>query len=507
MKNRAHLKNSHKKTGTTSCPDSTSKFHRKSLNLSILLPAILLGLLSMLGSCKSEKPGEKEQTSSGKTNFVIIFVDDMGYGDLGCYGHPTIRTPNIDKMAAEGQRWTNFYVAANVCTPSRAGLLTGRLPARTGMDTNGRRVFFPDSEGGLPQSEITIARLLKQADYQTACIGKWHLGHLPEFLPTSHGFDYYFGIPYSNDMDPATDLGHRKTCLDPKIEYFNVPLMRNEEIIERPANQHTVTKRYTEEAVRFITENKEKPFFLYLAHTMPHVPLFVSEDFAGKSERGLFGDVVEELDWSVGQVLNTLDQLDLDEKTCVVFTSDNGPWVVLDHHGGSAGPLYGAKATSYEGGMRVPAIFRWPGKIQPDIIHDEIGSTLDLLPTISRLAGVPLPDDRKYDGYDLSPVLITEEDVSPREEMFYYHGLRLFAVRKGDYKLYFYKNNPRGYPQVLEKLENYQLFNLQHDPSERFNLAGESPEIVEELLELAGQHTETMEPVENQLDKWPNAKN
>jgi arylsulfatase A len=417
---------------------------------------------------------------------------------LGCYGHPSIRTPNMDKMAAEGQRWTNFYAAANVCTPSRAALLTGRLPVRNGMDTDKRRVFFPDSKGGLPTSEITIARLLKKEGYKTAAVGKWHLGHLPEFLPTSHGFDSYYGIPYSNDMNPTTDLGHYKSNMDPKIEYFNVPLMRDTVIIERPANQHTITKRYTEEALKFIKENKDDPFFLYLAHNMPHVPLFASEEFEGRSKRGLYGDVVEELDWSVGQILDYLRNEGLDKNTLVVFTSDNGPWTVLDKHGGSAGPLFGAKATSYEGGMREPAIFWWPETIEPAVVMD-MGSTLDLLPTISNLADIPLPDDRIYDGYDLSPVL-TDGAESPRKEMFYYHGIRLFAARRGDYKLYYYQNNPKGYPERLKKLEKYELYNIQQDPSERFNLAEQYPGIIEEIEAMVDEHKADMQPVESQLD-------
>jgi arylsulfatase A len=404
----------------------------------------------------------------------------------------------MDKMAAEGQRWTNFYAAANVCTPSRAALLTGRLPVRNGMDTDKRRVFFPDSKGGLPTSEITIARLLKKEGYKTAAVGKWHLGHLPEFLPTSHGFDSYYGIPYSNDMNPTTDLGHYKSNMDPKIEYFNVPLMRDTVIIERPANQHTITKRYTEEALKFIKENKDDPFFLYLAHNMPHVPLFASEEFEGRSKRGLYGDVVEELDWSVGQILDYLRNEGLDKNTLVVFTSDNGPWTVLDKHGGSAGPLFGAKATSYEGGMREPAIFWWPETIEPAVVMD-MGSTLDLLPTISNLADIPLPDDRIYDGYDLSPVL-TDGAESPRKEMFYYHGIRLFAARRGDYKLYYYQNNPKGYPERLKKLEKYELYNIQQDPSERFNLAEQYPGIIEEIEAMVDEHKADMQPVESQLD-------
>lgn len=473
----------------------------KSKSNGLIYQIIALYLALGFTGCTAGRSEKGPRSASDKPNFVIIFFDDLGYGDLGCFGHPTIKTPNIDKMAAQGQKWTNFYVAANVSSPSRAALLTGRLPVRNGMDTNGRRVFFPDSEGGLPQSEITIARLLKGADYQTACIGKWHLGHFPEYLPTSHGFDYYFGIPYSNDMDPTTDLGHNRANMDPRIEYFNVPLMRNEKIIERPADQRTITKRYTEEALKFIREEKEKPFFLYLAHTMPHVPLFASDNFLGISERGLYGDVVEELDWSVGQVLNTLIEEDLEENTFVILTSDNGPWVVLNHMGGTAGLLFGAKATSYEGGMRVPAIFWWPGKIEPGVVNDRIGSTLDLLPTIASLAGKPLPDDRIYDGYDLSSDLFNKDAGPVREEMFFYHGLRLFAARKGDYKLYYYKNNPAGYPQRLEELDAYPLFNLQVDPAERFNIADSFPEISAEIQEMVQQHLSTMELIESQLDK------
>jgi arylsulfatase A len=441
------------------------------------------------------------QATAAKPNFIIIFTDDQGYGDLGCFGHPTIKTPHIDRMAAEGQKWTNFYVAANVCTPSRAGLLTGRLPVRSGMCSDKRRVLFPDSDGGLPSSEKTIAKVLKERGYSTAAIGKWHLGHLPPYLPTSHGFDAYYGIPYSNDMDRDESVERQEAFLNPKIEYFQVPLLRNTKIIEQPADQNTITKRYTEEAVKYISQNKKKPFFLYLAHSLPHVPLFASQNFLGKSERGLYGDVIEEIDWSVGQILNTLRKEGLDKNTYVIFTSDNGPWATFHEHGGSAGLLFGAKGTSYEGGVRVPAVIWAPGRIKPAVVS-KMGSTLDLLPTISQLAGAPLPTDRTYDGYDLTP-LLRGENATPRDEMFYYHGTRIFAARKGEYKMHFYQNNPLGYPEKMEKLEpgQYRLYNLQHDPAEQYNLAEKLPEVMKEIEAMVQQHQKTVVPVPSNLEK------
>lgn len=461
----------------------------------------LLALLIVGYGCTStvQQQEPKQTAQSGKPNFVVIFADDLGYGDLGVYGHPTIKTPHLDKMAYEGQKWTNFYVAANVCTPSRACLLTGRYAVRNGMTSNKRWVLFPDSDGGLPQTEITIAKALKGAGYATAAVGKWHLGHLPQYLPTSHGFDSYYGIPYSNDMDRvAMEGGYMQAFKEPKTEYFNVPLMRNEEIIERPADQNTITKRYTEEAVKFINENKDQPFFLYLAHNLPHVPLFTSDEFRGTSERGLYGDVIEEIDWSAGQIVETLKKLGIEENTLVIFTSDNGPWVLFNSHGGSSGQLYGAKGTSYEGGQREPAIFWWPGTIKPEVVSG-IGSTLDILPTFASLAGVTLPKDRTYDGYDLSAVL-KDGAVSPRNEMIYYHQERIFAARKGDYKLYFYKNNPAGYPEKLEKLEKYQLFNLSVDPSEKYDVIEANPQVAKEIEEMVAKHEAGVEPALNQLE-------
>jgi arylsulfatase A len=441
----------------------------------------------------------RAQNSDNMPNFIIIFTDDQGYGDLGCYGHPSIKTPNLDRMAAEGQKWTSFYVAANVCTPSRAALMTGRLPIRSGMCSDIRRVLFPDSDGGLPQTEITIARQLKKVGYRTAAIGKWHLGHLPAYLPTSHGFDSYYGIPYSNDMDRVNDIPAKEAFANPKIEYFQVPLMQNTEVVERPADQNTLVKRYTTEALKIIKESKKQPFFLYLAHSLPHVPLFASPDFKGKSERGLYGDVIEEIDWSVGEILKALRQQGLDKNTYVLFTSDNGPWALFNEQGGSSGLLYGNKGTSYEGGVRVPAIFWAPGQIKPAVVS-QMGSTMDVFPTLSKLAGVATPTDRTYDGYDLSGVLLGK-GTSPRNEMFFYHGTRLFAARRGAYKLYYYRNNPIGYPEKMEKLDKLQLFNVQHDPSERYDLADSQPEVIREIEAMVKQHLAKATPAQSNLEK------
>ncbi|MDF0693058.1 sulfatase family protein [Aquirufa ecclesiirivi] len=433
-----------------------------------------------------------------KPNFIIIYTDDLGYGDIGTFGNPVIQTPNLDRMASEGQKWTNFYVASNVCTPSRAALMTGKLPVRMGMESYKRRVLFPDSKGGLPESELTIAEILKMNKYQTALVGKWHLGHLPQFAPNNNGFDYYFGIPYSNDMDRAKGLTY-ESMFNPKIEDYNVPLMRNSEIIERPADQNKITKRYTEESIAFIKKNKDKPFFLYLAHSMPHMPLFAGKDFKGKSKRGLYGDVIEELDWSVGQVLKSLKDLHIDENTYVIFTSDNGPWKLFKEQGGSSGLLFGAKGTSYEGGMRVPFIVWSPKNLKPKV-EMKMGSTLDLLPTLCSIANIPLPENGLRDGYDLSQLMLQNKDVNPRNEMFFYHATDLFAARLGDYKLYYLKNNPIGYPEKIEKLEKPVLFNLSIDPSEQYDISKNNEKIINEINELVMKHKASVKAVKNNLE-------
>ena len=434
-------------------------------------------------------------------NIIVIFGDDIGYGDVGVFGNPTIKTPNLDRMAYEGQKWTNFYSAASVCTPSRAGLLTGRLPIRSGMMSSKIRVLFPESWSGLQQSELTIAELVKQKKYATMHVGKWHLGHLPDYLPTKQGFDSYYGIPYSNDMDATQPKEKRKWALynPDRIDYWDVPLMRNEKIIERPANQYTITKRYTEEAVKFIKKNKDRPFFLYFAHTMTHVPLFRSEKFVDISLAGIYGDVMEEVDWSVGQVLETVRNNNLSERTLVIFTSDNGPWLTFDTHGGSAGPLKEGKGSTWEGGMREPTIMWWPGTIPAGTTQAGMGSTLDLMATVASITNTKIPKDRKMDSYDLSLAMSMKAD-SPRNEMFFWRGTKLFAARSGNYKAHFYTMT--GYRDRGEtRLNTPLLYHLGHDPGEKFDISRQNPEIVTKIQEMANQHVLDIEEVENQLEK------
>jgi arylsulfatase A-like enzyme len=459
-------------------------------------------------SCKSPKPEETTE----QPNFIVIFADDLGYGDLGIFGHPTIKTPHLDKMAAEGQKWTSFYVAAPVCTPSRAGLLTGRLPIRSGMCSDKRRVLFPDSNGGLPQSEITIAKALKGNGYATAAVGKWHLGHKSPHLPTDHGFDSYFGIPYSNDMDKVEKTDHFTLADNERYQAYNVPLLRDKEIIERPADQRTITKRYTEEAVSKIKDLKDGPFFIYLAHSLPHIPLFRSEEFKDVSLAGFYGDVIEEIDWSVGQILKTLKEEGIDENTLVVFTSDNGPWHTFKTHGGTAGLLRGAKGGTFEGGMREPTVFRWPGKLKEGVVMD-MATTMDLLPTFCRLSGTELPNDRVYDGVDISPLMFGT-GKSEREVVFYYRGEQVYAIRKGDYKAHFITQNEYGSqtahpitnpPTEIKNARTVEdpplLYNVNIDPSEKFNIAEEHPEVIFEIRKVLEKHLAGIEPVENQLEK------
>ena len=446
---------------------------RRDFLKSVGLGAAAMAMPRMLRAAAKDKP----------PNFVIIFTDDQGYQDVGCFGSPDIKTPNLDRMAAEGMKFTDFYVVSAVCSPSRAGLLTGCYPPRVSLTS----VLFPRANVGLNPKEITIADILKKRSYATACIGKWHLGHLPQFLPTAQGFDSYYGIPYSNDMTIARGMAAADdaklgqgltadTLKTAKAARNKVPLLRDEKVIEYPADQTTLTKRYTEEAVKFITANKDKPFFLYLPHTMPHVPLFASEKFKGKSKRGLYGDVIQEIDWSVGEILKALKKAGVDDNTLVVFTSDNGPWLSKRKHSGCAKPLRDGKFTTYEGGMREPTIMRWPGKIPAGKVCSEVASTIDLLSTFAALAGGQKPTDRVIDGKDIRPLLLAKSGAkSPHEGFYYYRGNALQAVRSGKWKL---RASGRG------KKPAGELYDLAADIGEKKNVAAEHPEIVKRLKDM-----------------------
>jgi arylsulfatase A-like enzyme/phosphodiesterase/alkaline phosphatase D-like protein len=429
--------------------------HRHRLSPQSAFVAVVLIVFARNGVEAAEKP-----------NFVIVNVDDLGYGDIGPFGSELNRTPNIDRMAQEGRKLTCFY-AAPVCSPSRAALMTGCYPKRALPIPH---VLFPGNDVGLAPEEVTVAELLKEQGYATACIGKWHLGDQPEFLPTQQGFDYYFGLPYSNDMGPAED-GVKSNLGAPLPQAKGkgqppLPLMRNETVLQRvlPADQTQLVERYTEEAVKFLWANREGPFFLYLPHSAVHFPLYPGNAFQGTSQNGLYGDWVEEVDWSVGQILDTLRQLDLAEKTLVIFTSDNGG---PPRHGAVNGPLRGGKGSTWEGGMRVPTIVWQPGKIPAGTATDEIAGMIDILPTLVKLAGGEPPQDRTIDGGDIWPILADAPDAaSPHEVFYYYRGLTLEAVRSGPWKLHLAKG---------------ELYNLEEDRGETANVAAENVNVVEQL--------------------------
>ena len=447
-------------------------------------------------------PAQTPARSARPPNVIVILADDLGYGDLSGFGSPNNRTPRLDAMAAAGQKWTQFYVQP-VCSPSRAALLTGRYPVRSGMygvaAGNAPKVMRDNGAEGLPASEITIAELLKTRGYATGIIGKWHLGHLPPFLPMTQGFDSWFGLPFSHDMmlrpdkrPPAgTSNPQNPIFQDPKPEYWNVPLMRNGQVIEQPVDHRTLTKRYTDEAVRFIEAHRAAPFFLYLAHSLPHVPLARSPEFVGHSAGGIYGDTIEEIDWSTGRVLDALAAAKIDRNTLVVFTSDNGPWLPYGNHAGSAGPLASGKGTTWEGGVRTPAIFWWPGTVKPAVVTD-IASSMDLFATAAALAGAPVPLDRPIDGVDLGPRL-TGTGPDPRQVLFYYWDNELRAVRKGPYKAHFITSGAYGQSEPRHEHAPPLLFDLAQDPGERRDVAAQHPDVVADLVHEAEAHRQGMQ--------------
>lgn len=428
---------------------------------------ILICLALLLPACFMAKAQKSKQP-----NIIIIYTDDLGYGDLGCYGNPTISTPHLDKMASLGMKFTQFNIAANVCTPSRAALLTGCYPKRVGLH---KGVLRGTSTIGLNQDETTLAEILKNTGYHTACFGKWHLGHQEQFLPNKHGFDEFWGFPFSNDMSKKEQalMGNNKYP-------YSLPLIAQADTIELDPDQSVVTRQLTDKTIAYIKKNKKKPFFIYLAYPMPHIPLYASKAFKGKSRRGLYGDAVEELDWGVGQIWSALKSNKLDKNTLVLFTSDNGPWSIYKTEGGSSGPLRGAKGTSWEGGHRVPLIAHWPGGIEKGAVCSEFVSNMDILPTITKLVDGELPKE-KIDGRDIS-VLFDSPAYKLKDKPFYYYSKkgRLKGIRLGVLKL------------ILVK-DDYQLYNVEKDISEAYNLANKQPKDVERLKSIMFQFDQELD--------------
>lgn len=425
----------------------------------------LLSILLIFMSCSQQKQ---------LPNIIIFFTDDQGYADVGCFGAEGFETPYLDKLASEGVRFTDFYVPATVCTPSRAGLLTGKYPLRVGLH---EAVLFPYSENGLSPEEYTMAEMLQSKGYATACIGKWHLGHKEKFMPNSQGFDYFFGVPYSNDMDNY--YYKSRDFQSPPL-----PLYRNRELIEGGPDQSYLTKRYTEEAIRQIKDHKNQPFFIYLAHNMPHLPLHASPAFLGKSEKGLYGDVIMELDWSVGEIVKTLKEEGVYDHTLFIFTSDNGPRV------GSAKPLRGLKAETWEGGQRVPCIMAWPDVIPAGTTSKELVSTLDLYPTFAAFTGSVISDDLSLDGIDIGALLQDPENTRLKDRPFYFYARNgeAEAVRLGKWKLHIKKSI--GWDADEKGVFPVSLYNLDEDVEEQYNVADQYPDIVKQLTELINEFDE-----------------
>jgi arylsulfatase A-like enzyme len=422
------------------------------------------------------------EADATRPNVVLIFPDDLGYCDVGCYGAKGYSTPNIDGLARAGCRFTDFYVAQAVCSASRAALLTGRYSNRVGI----LGALGPGAKNGIRPQELTLAEVFKSRGYATAIYGKWHLGDHDPHLPTDNGFDEYFGLPYSNDMWPNHPTNKR---------YPPLPLFEGKKIMQTQPDQRMLTTWYTEHAVAFIQRNKDRPFFLYVPHSMPHVPLFVSDKFAGKSPRGLFGDVIEEIDWSVGQILDVLRRNKLDDNTLVIFTADNGPWLSYGDHAGSAGPLREGKGTTFEGGVREPAIFRWPGKVPAGAVCREPAMTIDLLPTLAKLIGAELPKELVLDGRDVWPLIAARPGAkSPHEALYFYWDRKLEAVRGGKWKLHFShpyrtmteKSGAGGKPGEYRQARlGLSLYDLEQDVGETTDVAAQHPDVVERLTQLA----------------------
>ena len=442
------------------------------------------------------KIGCSPPTIDTPPNFIVIFVDDLGYGDLGSYGHPTIRTPYLDRMAAEGMRLTQFYVGSSICTPSRAALLTGKLPIQTGMYGN-RSVLFPDNAGGLDPKEITIASALKKLNYNTACIGKWHLGHLEQYMPTNHGFDEFYGIPYSNDMRPEGKWDYARKNFPP------LPFLDGLDTIGVSIDQGNFIEMFTTKSIEFIQENKNEQFFLYLAHTAPHTPLILTSANKGNSKRGAYGDVLEELDRSVGRILETIKDLNLDKNTFVIFTSDNGPWGWANVDGGSSGLLKGNKGSVYEGGYRVPAIVWMPGNVERGIVSTSVSSTLDLYPTILAMAGKKLNNKNDISGMDITKTFF--ENIPVRENIHYYRQDTLIAMRHNEWKMYIRDPNP--WNDEITQDDMPVLYNIEHDPSEKYDVASDHLDIVKKINQLSNEHIQSVRKVPSQLnDILPNYK-
>ena len=452
----------------------------------ITIKTLLFLLISVTG---------KAQQKSSTPNIVLIFMDDMGYGDLSCYGALDINTPNIDQLASEGIRFTNFLSSQAVCSASRASIMTGCYANRVGISG----ALFPGSKVGLASNEMTMAELLKQKNYATAIYGKWHLGDAKQFLPLQQGFDEYLGIPYSNDMWPVNYDGTPADSTSSKSKLPQLPLIKNNDKwleIKTLEDQSTLTERYTTAAEAFIKKNKNKPFFLYLPHSMPHVPINASPAFRGKSKQGLYGDVIQEIDASVGRILKTIKENGLDNNTLVIFTSDNGPWINYGNHAGSTGGLREGKGTSFEGGQRVPGIIRWKGTIQPNIVSNQLASTIDLFPTIAAITKASLPN-KKIDGVSILPILQGDKNATPRKTfLYYYRKNSLEAVRIDNWKLVF-AHPSRSYLNQLPGMNGYPgkapedvamplaLYDLRRDPAENYDIKDMHPDIVKKLQALA----------------------